>query len=96
MRKRKATAAERAHLDAVAQLPCLICGAWPVELHHLRTGQGMGQRASHFEVLPLCPYHHRYGGFGVAIHGGTQEFQRNYGSETELLARVLALLEAAS
>ena len=80
---------EREHLAKVADLPCLICGIHGVEIHHLRSGCGMGQRSSHFRVLPLCSVHHRTGGFGVAIHGGTREFQRNFGTEEELLKKVL-------
>jgi hypothetical protein len=29
--KKKPTAEERRHWDKVAQMPCLACGAWPVE-----------------------------------------------------------------
>lgn len=50
---------EKDYLHAVALLPCCICGHWPVEVHHQRTGIGLGQRASHFNTLPLCLNHHR-------------------------------------
>ena len=53
----------------------------------------MGQRSSHFRVLPLCVQHHRTGGFGVAIHGGTREFQKRYGTEEELLEKVFQSLD---
>lgn len=86
--KKPATAQEKTHLAAVALLACVICGSKPVEVHHLRDGQGMGQRASHHDTLPLCHVHHRTGGLGVALHGGTAEFQRRFGTERELLAAV--------
>lgn len=85
------TAAEDRHLAAVAALGCLVCGAH-AEVHHVRSGCGVGQRASHFKVLPLCPGHHREGGFGVAFHAGPREWQRRYGTEDDLLARVADLL----
>ena len=80
---------EREHLAKVASLGCVICGLRQTEVHHLRSGMGMGQRSSHFRTIPLCHVHHRTGGFGVAIHGGTREFQRNFGTEEELLKKVL-------
>ena len=37
----------------------LNLGETPAEIHHIRTGQGAGQRADNFKVIPLCPIHHR-------------------------------------
>ena len=79
---------------AVAALGCLICGAG-AEVHHIRSGQGQGQRASHFETLPLCPLHHREGGMGVAFHAGTRTWQAIHGTEAELLHKVLIRLGKA-
>jgi hypothetical protein len=45
----------------------------------------MGQRASHFDAIGLCPTHHRTGGYGVAIHAGQKEWESRYGTELELL-----------
>lgn len=83
---------ERAHLNAVASLGCIVCRDLgfedsPAECHHIRTGKGR-TRASHYETLPLCPKHHRIGGPGVAFHAGPKIWQEHYGSELELLARV--------
>lgn len=93
------TAADRRHMDAVAQLGCVVC--WRVmgivtplvELHHPRRGAGMGQRAAHADVLPLCVEHHR-GNSG--LHGlGTKGFEQHYGfSEADLLQDVRARLPA--
>ena len=91
------TAEDRRHMDAVAQLGCVVC--WRVdglfsplvELHHPRRGAGMGQRAAHEDVLPLCFEHHR-GNTGV--HGlGTKGFEKHYGfSEADLLSDVTEAL----
>ena len=64
----------------------------PAEIHHIRHGNGMGQRASNYESIPLCHIHHRTGGYGVAIHAGQKEFEKLYGSESELLEQVRGLI----
>jgi hypothetical protein len=85
------TKAERIHMAKVAELGCLLCGAIP-ELHHIRSGQGLGQRASNFEVLPLCSLHHRTGGPGIAFHAGRRTWEAQHGSERELLERVRGMI----
>jgi uncharacterized NAD-dependent epimerase/dehydratase family protein len=52
------TKAEKARLNAVAELPCAVCGLECVQVHHIRTGVGMGRRSSHFDTIPLCHRHH--------------------------------------
>ncbi len=73
--------AEKAHLDAVASLPCAVCGAFGTHVHHIRTGIGMGRRATNFQTIPLCPEHHQ----GMTgIHGcGRKAWERLIG-KTEL------------
>ena len=94
------TKAEQQHLSRVAALGCVLCRRLgyrdtPAEIHHPRTGQGMSQRASHFEAVPLCFWHHR-GDDG--LHGlGRRAFERVYGcTERELLAEVRELLGVAA
>lgn len=84
------TAAESRHLDRIARIGCILCrhldiGHTPAQIHHLRTGQGMSQRAPHWLGIPLCAEHH-LGPTG--LHGmGTRAFERHYRlSETDLLA----------
>ena len=91
------TAAEKRHMSAVAELGCALCrfldlGESPAELHHPRTGTGAGRRASHMDVIPLCPYHHRSS--NEALHVlGRKAFERHFGiTETELLAKTRELL----
>lgn len=62
------------------------------EIHHIREGQGMSQRAAHFLTVPLCPSHHRTGGEGVAFHAGPKRFEMLYGTELDLLGRTIELL----
>lgn len=88
------TVAESRHMDRLARLGCVLCAHLgnepsPAEIHHLRTGSGMGQRAPHWLGIPLCAEHHRG---GTGLHGmGTRGFERHYRlSELDLLAMTLA------
>lgn len=84
------TVAEQAHMGRVAGLGCLLCGA-PAEVHHLREGQGMAQRASNWLTVPLCPEHHRG---ATGLHGlGERGFARRYRlEELDLLAQTIERL----
>ena len=89
--------AEKLHRNKVAALGCIVCinnghPDTPAQLHHIRAGQGMSQRAGEYEVIPLCPTHHQHGGYGIAIHAGQAAWERTFGTEAELLAQVLAHL----
>ena len=92
------TKAERTRLNSVASLGCILCmrlgtPGTPAQIHHPRKGQGMSQRASHFDAIPLC-YEHHLGKTG--LHGmGTRAFSAHYGvDEDGLLADVRRLLGA--
>jgi hypothetical protein len=84
---------ERRWLDRVAGLGCVVCRRHGItaeaEIHHLRTGRGMGERSPHWLTIPLCPAHHRgKGGF----HDGPRSFEAANGSELDLLAETIALV----
>lgn len=74
---------EKSYIKAVAALGCIICGS-PAEIHHIREGMGAAQRNDDWNILPLCPAHHRTGGLGVAFHAGADSFGLNYGTERDL------------
>ena len=84
-------AAEKRHLGRVAQLPCCLCGADGVEVHHARTGEaaGAGQRAPDFLTLPVCPSCHR-GSKG--LHGDKSMLRIRKKSEIALVAETLEKL----
>ena len=82
------TKAERAYFNKVVELGCIVC-RMPAEIHHLRTGAGMGMKSK--DVIPLCSNHHRNGGHGVAIHAGRLAFEANFGTELELLEKTKLL-----
>ena len=84
-------------MGRVADLGCAVCRRMgypgtPAELHHKRAGQGLSNRASNWQVIPLCPEHHR-GNTGV--HGlGTRGFAKHWGyDEDALLEDVRAAIE---
>lgn len=98
MGKRKPTAADKRHFSVVSGLGCIVClnngtPGTPSEIHHPRSLGGMGLKADHKFVLPLCPFHHRLGGKGEAIHAGRKSWEEKFGSEQKLLEQVQSLLK---
>ena len=86
--------AERLYLGDVASMGCVVCrntgwGESPAEIHHIRNGQGMSQRANNYETIPLCPAHHRTGGYGIALHAGQEAWEAAWGTERELLEQTI-------
>ncbi len=83
--------ADRDWLAKVAELGCIACRQMGIEtpmceIHHVRAGQGMGQRSKHIGgTIGLCPSHHRTGGHGIALHAGQEAFEKVYGTELTLL-----------
>ena len=78
--------ADKAHPDRVSQLPCCLCGAYGVHVHHIRQGCGMGQRADDWLTIPLCPSCHT-GTKG--IHGDKTILRIKKVDELDLLAKTL-------
>jgi len=82
------TKAEKQRFQQLVDIGCVVClrsgyGYSQPEIHHLRTGAGAGQKSK--DTIPLCPQHHRIGGYGIAIHAGQKEFEKRYGTEQFLL-----------
>lgn len=78
--------AEKRHLSLIASFPCVVCGQpGPSIVHHIRAGQGMGERASHFLTLPLCHADH-VGPSG--IHGDRSAWRLRKLDELSALAKV--------
>ncbi|HDO1314677.1 Ref family recombination enhancement nuclease [Aeromonas veronii] len=86
------TKADKRWLDDVSSLCCVACrnagmGPSPAEIHHVRSGSGMAQRAAHTQVLPLCPRHHR-ACYPTGFHAAPKSWQAEHGSEETLLIQV--------
>lgn len=80
--------AQKERAAKLAEMGCVVCGAMPVELHHLFTGGG--GRKNHDYLAPLCFSHHR-GSEGIHFLG-RKAFARKYGSEQELLQKLDLML----
>jgi hypothetical protein len=88
---------EKLWLDYIHKIPCVLCThlglrqSSPTEAHHIKEGQGIAQRASHFLTLALCTDHHT-GSNG--LHGlGTKGFYLRYKmDEIEVLGMTNATL----
>ncbi|HWQ10995.1 MAG TPA: Ref family recombination enhancement nuclease [Holophaga sp.] len=103
-RRRNPTKPEREHMRAVVALGCYACAKeghyTPAIRHHIRvrpdgSHYGTGQRAGHYEVIPLCPDHHRNDGeAGKAYHAAPHLWVVSYGTELEALAWVRDQLKA--
>ena len=100
MSKKPPTKAERQHMSRVAALGCWCClmdghRGVTAQLHHIREGYGMGQRASHFEVIPLCEGHHQglIDATKRAFHQSPKLWRARYGMEREVLRAVLETLD---
>ena len=71
------TASEKAHLDGIAAMGCLVCRA-PANVHHVMKAPGKVQRRDHRFVAPLCREHHQ-GDTGVHGLGSEAKFERAHG-----------------
>ena len=88
--------AERDHISKVVESCCIACRLNGIddsqaEAHHIGNGT-MGKKASNYEVIALCPIHHRLGGYGVAVHASRKAFEDAFDSEQNLLEITMRLL----
>lgn len=80
------TLAAKRHMAKVAELPCCLCLAWPVEVHHVLEERTPGRKSPDWLTIPLCPECHR-GNEG--IHGTKAMLRVAKKTEMELLAKTL-------
>lgn len=81
-------------MSLVAQVPCVVCQQLgitdsPVQVHHMRDGN-LGKRQSDHLTIALCPEHHAG---SYSIHTDRERFERQFGSELQLLAMTVAGVE---
>ena len=89
MAKKRPTKAEREYMSKVAELGCFICHA-PAEIHH-KTGAGMGLKSSNYDVIPLCPNHHR-GNEGIHQIGKIT-WEEMFGTQEGMIKRIRSILD---
>lgn len=87
------TKAEKAHMGRVAAMDCILCRLLGMQqesktdVHHIREGQGMAQRASNWLVVPLCHEGCHQGPNG--IHGDRALLRIAKVDELDLLAETI-------
>ena len=84
---RRGDAECRAWMSLVAQLPCCICDAHPVELHHPIMGRFAQRKSSDFDVIPLCPRCH------LSLHASPQAWRLRFGSDVGWIDRTREAVE---
>ena len=94
---RTPTAAEKRHMQAVADAGCVICELFhgvysPAAIHHV---DGKTKPDAHFKILGLCYLHHQGGNDCaeyVSRHPYKARFEKRYGTEEELMEKTKELL----
>lgn len=85
--KRQATAAEKKYMGLISAMSCACCGLpGPSEVHHIREGQGISQRASNWLTIPLCPECHGQELGSKGVHGDKSLMRIYETSELSMLA----------
>lgn len=75
------------HMAKVAQLPCVITGRSPVEVHHVIHGRFSQLRASDRATIPLCPEEH------LALHAGKEAWAAKHGPDYTYIADTLEAIK---
>jgi len=75
-------------LDRVSSLDCVVCGARPVEIHHI---ESVRDELSDYYVAALCPECHRG---PIGVHGSSRMgFERRTKiSQADLVKRTIKAL----
>ena len=89
---------EKDFISSIVAIGCIVCrncgeNDVPAEFHHITSG--MNTR-DHERGIPLCPLHHRLGGYGVAVHASKKAFALTCGSEADLYEQVLLIIGLSS
>jgi len=87
---------ESKYMGRVASLGCYLCrhlgyGFTSAQVHHIREGQGMSQRASNFLTVPLCDTHHSNSSED-GIHGMRRAWKLASVGEMDALANTIMML----
>lgn len=86
--KPRPTAAEREHIERLAQLSCCVCGSdGPVEVHEPEQGLW-------FAAMPLCVTCHRHPVYGW--HGQRANWKAAKVGEIEAIAATVRMLMEAA
>ena len=84
------------HMARVKELPCVVCGAYGVDVHHCMSGRYGSRKASDFETIPLCPRHHRHEYGPSAYHYSKAAWELEHGPDHGFIARTRKTIEGMS
>lgn len=83
----RGTADAKRWLALVAAQPCVICGGFPVVVHHCISGRLSQRKASDFDTIPLCPEHHD------SLHHYRAAWEATHGPDTRFLPIVRGTIQ---
>lgn len=83
----RGTAAAVRYMALVAQLPCIVCRRYGVELHHPIHGRFAQRKASDLDVIPMCDPCHR------SLHAAPDVWRKAYGPDTDFIPKVREAVE---
>lgn len=80
--------ASKRHMARVSQLPCVVRGTSPVQVHHIRMANltGAGQKCSDWLVIPLDPAEHEL------LHKDIRAWEMRNGRQIDHVTNVLETL----
>lgn len=92
LRQRQPRERDKAHLEFVSHLPCVITGRGPVQVCHIRYGDlgyekrpsGMGEKPSDRWVVPMIPEMH-----ALQHSGNERAFWEEHGIDPLAVAKML-------
>lgn len=73
------------YMGLVADQGCYICGQ-PAEIHHNTKNRAYSKKTSDFNIIPLCPNHHR-GQEGIH-HIGVKRWEAIHGDQKDIVEKV--------
>lgn len=80
-----------AYMQAVKQLPCVVCGAVPPsDAHHCYHDRYGNRKESDWDTIPLCKRHHLDG--PEAIHNGKRTWRERHGPDHGYIKQTAALV----
>lgn len=91
LKPERGTKACRDHMAEVAKQPCVICGSWPVIVHHCIHDRFSQRRASDKHTIPLCWDHHDAQS-PTGIHHAPEVWRETHGPDWRYLALVRAVM----
>ncbi len=73
------------YMNLVAEQGCYICGQG-AEIHHNTNNRAYSKKSSNFNIIPLCPNHHR-GQDGIH-HIGVKKWESIFGDQDKIVEKV--------